>query len=512
MRYNLVRASVLFAVGTGLGLCLGDILPDLFPWIAGVVLVTAAFFGRGTRWCRIALLVTIFVLGAVLSMRNAPFPTWLLLRAQGLQEVTGMVVSYPSLGEDYLTFTFRPDTLPADLRVTWFANAGADAAAHYGDRLTLEGPVRLPEPFDGFDYPAYLARRGIFASMTVDEGGGRLHPDVGGSPILRLGDRVRQSILRLLRETLGADAVGLAQGLLFGDRAALDEDVEDAFRRTGLMHVLAVSGLHLGIVLAGVWFMLRRARLRPLVAYPVVGVLVLLVLWIVGPRVSLIRASLLFAFLCLGSVLADLGLILRRSIDPLNGLAAAAVVILALRPTQLLDVGFQLSFAATAGILIVVSSGFRSRWEPWVERVSGRWRAPGRIVRIVLTSIVISAAAQAAVAPVVAWHFGTFHPLLIGFNLIVVPLVTLALWLGLPGILLLGLGAPSFVVAPFGWALRALSASVGVLARLPLAELSVPRWLGLWLGAMVGYVLVVATMVEFGASTSDGVQRKKRQT
>lgn len=256
------------------------------------------------------------------------------------------------------------------------------------------------------------------------------------------------------------------------------------------MHVLAVSGLHLGIVLAGAWFALRRAGVRSAVAYPVVGLLVLLVLWIVGPRVSLVRASLLFAFLGLGSVLADLGLILRRTVDPLNGLAAAAVVILALRPTELYEAGFQLSFAATAGILIVVSSGFRGRWQRWIRSVSDRSGRLAPFVRYALTLIAISAAAQASVAPVVAWHFGTFHPLQLGLNLFVVPLVTLALWIGLPGILLLASTGAVFCVAPFGWLMRALSWIVEMSARIPLVECSVSRWFGLWLAALVAFLLL----------------------
>jgi len=256
------------------------------------------------------------------------------------------------------------------------------------------------------------------------------------------------------------------------------------------MHVLAVSGLHLGIVLAGAWLALRRAGVRAAVAYPVVGLLVLLVLWIVGPRVSLVRASLLFVFLGLGSVLADLGLILRRSVDPLNGLAVAAIVILAMRPTELFEAGFQLTFAATAGILIVVSPGFRGRWQRWIERIAGKSRSAAPLVRYALTLIVISAAAQAGVAPVVGWHFGTFHPLQLGLNLLVVPLVTLALWIGLPVILLLALGSAGFCAAPFGWVLRALSWIVEAAARIPLVECAVSRWFGLWLIALVALVLL----------------------
>jgi len=490
MRYALVCASMSFILGLGLGLGAGKAIPVFVPLsIAGAAAGLALLGGR-VRWTRWLLFAAICMLGVVRSASIDPFPSWLSLRAQGLREVTGTVVSYPSLGEDHVAFTLRADQLPGALRVTWFPSQRTTSRVYYGDRLALVGSVRLPEVFSGFDYPAYLANQGIFATMFVDGDASVSYAGAAGNLMLRLGDRVRQSLLRRLEDSLGPREVGLAQGLLLGDRAALSDDVEDAFRRTGLMHVLAVSGLHLGIVLAGAWFALRRAGVRSAVAYPVVGLLVLLVLWIVGPRVSLVRASLLFAFLGMGSVLADLGLILRRTVNPLNGLAAAAVVILAMRPTELFEAGFQLSFAATAGILIVVSSGFRGRWQQWIHCVSDRTGRLAPLVRYALTLIAISAAAQASVAPVVAWHFGTFHPLQLGLNLVVVPTVTLALWVGLPGILLLASTGAASCVAPFGWLLRALSWTVETSARIPVVEYSVSQWFGLWLAALVVFLLL----------------------
>jgi len=196
--------------------------------------------------------------------------------------------------------------------------------------------------------------------------------------ILRIGDGIRQSILSRLREGLSSDDAALAQGLLLGDRSALPDEIEEAFRKTGLMHVLAVSGLHLGIVLGGVWFILRRLGTRPAIAYPLVGTVVLIVLWIVGPRVSLIRAGLLFGFLALGSVLADFGLITKGSIRPLNGLASAGLAILAANPGQLYDAGFQLTFAATGAILVALLPKFG--WQEWTARLPpvGHSRAPAR--------------------------------------------------------------------------------------------------------------------------------------
>jgi competence protein ComEC len=312
------------------------------------------------------------------------------------------------------------------------------------------------------------------------------------------GDRLRQSILGRLDRWMRVDESAMARSLVFGDRSALPDEIEGSFSQTGLMHLLAVSGLHLGIFLGGAWWIVRRLGLRPLWAYPTVGLLVLLALWVVGPRVSLVRASLLFAFLALGSVLADVGLILRRSIRPLNGLAAAAIVLLALRPGALYDAGFQLTFAATASILVCFSPPFdvHRRIAIFAERF-GRFRGPAHAG---LTLAAVTAAAQAGATPIVAWHFGAIHPLALVANLLVVPLAGLTLWCGFLAILLSGTTFLRWAIVPFSAVLTGLKTIVAWLARLPLSQVVVARWVGVWIGALVLFAYAAAAYSEGGSS------------
>ncbi len=490
MKYALVQTAVAFGGGIMAGEWIGS-GPPLWTWCAGtgVALALSIVLRRWPMARRVALLTAIVCLGVLRVACERPFPDWLRQRTPSLEEIEGTVVSYPSIGTSYITFTLQPEVLPGRLRVTWFHDAPPVGAVRYGDRLRLSGSAEIPEPFDGFDYPDYLARQGIFATMAVDEDGLEVIGGDGRS-FFRWGDRLRQTILGRLDRWLSADESAMARSLLFGDRAALSDEIEEAFSRTGLMHLLAVSGLHLGIFLGGAWWIFRRLGLRPRWAYPAVGLLVLVALWIVGPRISLVRASLLFAFLALGSVLADLGLILRRSIRSMNGLAAAAIAILAMRPGALHDAGFQLTFAATASIVIAFSEPFN-----WHRKVTGYAERFGRLratVHGALMLLVVGAAAQAGAAPIIAWHFEAIHPLALAANLVAVPLAGLALWCGFGAILLSGTSLLPYAIVPFSFVLMGLKTIVVGLSRIPLSQLEVTQWMGVWLGALIVFAFATA--------------------
>lgn len=481
--------AVWIAFFLGMGIAVTSRLSIAAPmlWVATACAFVALLVVRkAPRWIRVAgLLIAVLVLGMLRSSLSPVFPDWLIRRAPGIKETTGTVAAYPNIGDDSITFTLTPHDMPACIRVIWSCDAPL-GRVHYGDVVRVDGSSRLPEPFEGFDYPAFLARRNIFVIMFADEV--TVLDDQSNLPSLwAWGDRLRQRILGRFRKTMPPELSAMAQSLMLGDRSALPHDIEDAFSRTGLMHLLAVSGLHLGVFLGGAWWGLRRFGIRPRIAYPIVGLLVVLALIVVGPRISLVRAGLLFAFLALGSVLADSGLILRRWIHPLNGLAAAAIVILLIRPGALYDAGFQLTMAATGSILIAFSSsGWGSRFSN-----SRRMRRLGKGWRWLLGLLVVSAAAQAGAAPIIAWHFQAFHPLSVLVNLVAVPLAGLSLWAGLLFILLMPLPMLALAVFPFATLLGWLESIVGWLAGFRLVELTIQPATGIWMAGCIGFIYLV---------------------
>ena len=251
----------------------------------------------------------------------------------------------------------------------------------------------------------------------------------------RAVQRVRSRIRERLRGGgFPNDVLAVVAAMLIGDRTLAPPETERAFRDAGTLHLMAVSGLHVGLlslliygalVLAGVTR--RRALTVLLFVLPLYAALC-------GGRPSVVRAVLMAAIVILG---------LRRGLfgPALNGLGLAALALLAHSPWNALDVGFQLSFAATLAII----AAFRPEdpadlpWDP-----PPRWRA------WTLAPLGVALAAQLATFPIVAWHFGR---VVFGGLLVAVPAGLLAgpvLGLGFAWLALAGTGLPGDAV---GWLL-----------------------------------------------------------
>ncbi|MGH7308278.1 MAG: DNA internalization-related competence protein ComEC/Rec2 [Candidatus Rokuibacteriota bacterium] len=251
----------------------------------------------------------------------------------------------------------------------------------------------------GFDYAAHLRREDI---LVV--GSARAERLIAGAPVDPSWPRkIRSTARTAIAGALPPASAALLTGLLLGDRADLPADIDEAFRRAGVYHVLAVSGFNVALVAGSAWALLTLARAGRRAAAVGAIAAVLGFALVVGPEPSVLRAVVM-ALLVLSALL------LEREPSVLNSLALAALLILAARPGDLLEPGFQLSFAATAGIVLA-------------PQPRG----------VLVGALGMSVAAQLAVLPVTLVHFNQFS--LIGplANLAIVPVAGLATVLGLAG-------------------------------------------------------------------------------
>lgn len=295
----------------------------------------------------------------------------------------------------------------------------------YGDYLSLHGLlVRPPDAGNPgeFDYRAYLARRGVGAILIVREPASIQKKGTGGNPVVRGILRLKEKLLAVSQATLPPEKAALINGIVFGSQGQIDRKTWQLFSESGVVHILSVSGLHVGLVLAGALALVRLVRLPFNLTAPLVSVALLLyaILCGLGPAVT---RSTIMALMFLWA--HHLG----RSRDWPTTLAAAALVSLIVRPLSLYDIGFQLSFAATWGILYLgpVLDGLLK------NVIRHTW---------LRAALWVSLAAQLATLPLIAWYYNLISLVSLLTNLAAVPLTGLILALGTASSLL-GLAVPA---------------------------------------------------------------------
>lgn len=300
-------------------------------------------------------------------------------------------------------------------------------AVRPGDRVRLTGRLERPpvrrNPAQ-MDYGAYLRGQGIHATLRVEDETGVAFL----SPSQRLPVRLATAIQRRVRVTLARsvpdpDAQAVLLALLLADRSRIEAEALDTFRQTGLMHLLAVSGLHIGLVGVTLYVLLKpvlgrlglqRREVEWSRAAITLGLLFLYVL-VTGGSVSVMRAFVMALLLIVGKAW-------ERPSDTLNSLGGAALLLLALRPTALFEVGFQLSFGAVAALITLV---------PLLTATVPERIRQSKTGAFVTGSVVASVAATLGTAPALLAHFGKLPLGGLLLNLPAIPLTGLALAGGL---------------------------------------------------------------------------------
>ena len=306
-------------------------------------------------------------------------------------------------------------------RILLYLQKDSLAMPKMGDLLLVQTVVSRGGKAGDFDYGMYLRRQGIVGSCWAHRGNWQL---VGHKPptgIRSLASRCQQ-YLHSQYQRLGIDGkeLGILSALTLGYREQLDKDVQRAFSASGAMHVLAVSGLHTGIVWSLVlWILTVGGLCKPLYEergkrWLMDGMAVVLIwvyAFITGLSPSVMRSALMLSFWALSHLL-------EQPTSRWNPLLAAAMVILLLNPLALWSVSFQLSFAAVAAIMLLAGK--------WQSKILLRGALPRYIVGLLLVSV----AAQIGTMPLSLYYFGQTSNYFALTNLIVIPMAFVLLILG----------------------------------------------------------------------------------
>ncbi len=389
-------------------------------------------------------------------------------------QVVGDADGTPSgipVGVSLLVYSLPPEELAAERHQPFL---------RYGDRLRVTGSVERPEPIGDFDYAAWLESQGIVGVMWAREV--EAVSTGGGSKATAALHHVRTRLASAIQRSVPAPESGLAQALLLGIRSELPQDVKESFRSAGMSHLLAISGLHVGVVMA---LMLAAASAVAGRNNPWAVLTTALVVWayavLSGLDPPVVRAAIM------GSLFLAQGL-LGRGIRGLTALLLAGAAMVLIDPSLLGSLSFQLSFTAMAGVIVglpiitALSAAIAaplSISDSWMAR----WAQYG--ASLLIASVVISTTTTLATLPLVAWHFGEIPLMSVPATILAMPAMPAAL-VGAAATSVVGTLAPPLGVIPGTLASAPLAWLIWVADAMPPALLPAP-WLtatvaGVWLG------------------------------
>jgi len=273
---------------------------------------------------------------------------------------------------------------------------------NYGDILTVEGRLRSIKN-EGY-FNKGLIRKGIMNVLSVGRRDWITIHEAHSFSIIRLASLAKENLKKRF-QNIPVPAKDFLVAFILGDRSELDQDIYSVFKQTGVVHVLAISGLHIGIIIFILILFLKALRLKLKSRFIIAILLLAFYTFMTGLRPSVVRAVIMGAVFLLS-------FLVEREYHIYNSLALSAMIILFIWPWQVFDIGFQLSFISVLGIVFIgpkILSLF-----PAVK---------SRPLKFLKISSVVSFSAWIATAPLVAYYFGIVSIISIAANLFVIPLM-----------------------------------------------------------------------------------------
>jgi competence protein ComEC len=354
----------------------------------------------------------------------------------------------------------------------------------YGDLVEVKGKLETPPVLADFDYRQYLARQGIVSVVEYPEIPSVEHGK--GNRALAAIHSLRRELSSALTEALPEPQASLGRGILLGERSALPQDLTDDLNATSTSHIIALSGYNVtlvaGLVIGGLaWLVGRRnaalLALAAIVAYTVLA----------GPSPSLLRAAIMGALYIVATLLG-------RPSSGIVSLLVAAAVMTGLDPPVIQDVSFQLSFAAAAGLVLLVPL-LRER----AAQAFSPLRADPRSLRqgllgMLFETAIVTTAAVVSTLPLIALYFQRLSLVALPANLLVVPafpfIMITSMLVAVGGLVSGGFAALLGSVAWLG--LAYMTETVRLLADVPFASLELR---GFNMGHAVALYALIAVLV-----------------
>ncbi|MFH1201701.1 MAG: ComEC/Rec2 family competence protein [Candidatus Omnitrophota bacterium] len=440
MQYPLAILCIAFCLGIVFATYIK--LPFFVFYLAAfLAFLSGAIFIKRKALFHVFILILFFIIGASRLVVAEILPNCHIAQLTPYKSrivtLKGQVDSDPSVNLKKTTFILRVQELYLDqikqnvcgkVLISSFIKDNFE----YGERLILTGSLYRPlQPWESgaFNYADYLSRRGIYSLFNLKKDSVIEHlGDNKGNILRRLSFWSKHKLRNVMLKNLPAEEAALLGGMMLGERQNISRALREVFVLTGTAHILAISGLHVGII---AFILLAFLKVLSIPAKPRFVIIIISLIGyylLTGSSASTLRATIM-------AIVLIIGFLIQREADIYNSLSFSALVILAVNPHQLFDVGFQLSFLSVFSIIWL---------SPKVKTLFLNKFSDFRPIQFLINAMSVSFGAWLGTLVLIVYYFQVFSPVTVLANLIVVPFMSVVLALGLL-FSLAGLILPKFV-------------------------------------------------------------------
>ena len=420
MKQPLVALTIVFCLGIVVAAYLRISLPILYLLTFLSLIFSVIFLKQNTKFNIFILCVTFF-LGATVLKNSQILPNCHIARLipykSDLVSLIGVIDNNPTYQDRRASFILKVEKLK--INEDWVKARGKVLVRvfkkndfTYGDRLFLLGNLYRPFSFSKgeFNYRNYLRHQGIYLILSVKKGSivKQLDENVG-NPVKSFVFQMRHKMKNVIVKNLSSFSAGILNAIILGERQDLPAYVRDILVYSGTVHIIAISGLHLGIVAFMILLILKIIKIPRKPRYILTILLLIFYCLLTGANTPVLRSTVMVTILLFSYLL-------EREVNIYNSLSLAALIILVVNPWQLFEVSFQLSFLSVISI-VWLSPKIKSIFPEKLNKIL--W------LRFLILIFSVSFSAWLGLLPLIAYYFRVLSPVTILANMIIVPYMTI---------------------------------------------------------------------------------------
>ena len=290
----------------------------------------------------------------------------------------------------------------------------------YGDKIFIKGIYKEPEiarNYGGFSYKEYLKTKGIYGTINASKSDIKLIKKNNVNIISKFANDLSKKITKNVQDNLEEKQAGLLIGILLGNKDYLDEGINQNFKDSNLSHMLAVSGAHVSYIILGITYFFNVIRVNKKLSKFITIILLLFFIILVGGTPSVTRACFMAIYLIIGTLI-------YKKQDLKSSICFSLMIILIKNPYSLFDIGLQLSYGGTIGIILFSGKFLKKKS---IEKSKNKIK---KAISYIKQMAIISICANIIIMPLMAYHFSTISITFIISNILASPILGIIVILG----------------------------------------------------------------------------------